>query len=220
MPDFGDNRHREHLLAKHARVWEPHVAPINHLANRIADAEGIPRGHVPYVDPDLGGIHARVLVLLDNPSRKAKAGTGSGLLSLDNDDRTAWTCRLAYKEAGVDWRSVVHWNSCPFPTASKGPRSLDSERARAARWTRELVTLCSNLEFVLLLGGPARDGWRRAGRPSSLVVIGQGRDIPHCSGQGIATADAKKRFYGAIAELAGRLRNGGNARRNADVFQD
>nr|WP_073366431.1 uracil-DNA glycosylase [Rhodococcus jostii] len=207
MPNYGDNRLPEHLSAKRARVWEPHVAPINHLADQIADAEGIPRGHVPYVDPDSGGILARALVLLDNPSRKAKAGSGSGLLSLDNDDRTAWTCRLAYEAAGVDRRSVVHWNACPFPTASKKSGSLDSERARAARWTRDLVTLCTKLEFVLLLGGPARDGWRRSGYPGNLIVIGQDRDIPHCSGQGLATADAKQRFYGAVDELAGRLQN-------------
>ncbi|GAB98509.1 hypothetical protein GONAM_02_00310 [Gordonia namibiensis NBRC 108229] len=90
------------VRAKLARIWEPHVAPLNELANRVADAEGLPHGHVPYVDPDAGGVRARMLVLLDNPSTKAEAGTGSGLLSLDNNDRTARNCREAYARHGVE----------------------------------------------------------------------------------------------------------------------
>jgi len=50
------------------------------LADRIADAVGLLRGHVPYVDPDQGGIEARVLVLLDNPSTKAEASLSAGRL--------------------------------------------------------------------------------------------------------------------------------------------
>lgn len=80
---------------KKRRIRAPHVEQLNDLADRIADAEGLPLGYVPYADPDLGGVEARMLVLLDNPSTKAEAGTGSGLLSLDNNDRTARNCREA-----------------------------------------------------------------------------------------------------------------------------
>ncbi|MDJ0007455.1 hypothetical protein QNA16_06260, partial [Gordonia alkanivorans] len=58
----GRNADPKVVRAKLARIWEPHVAPLNELANRIADAEGLPHGHVPYVDPDAGGIRARMLV--------------------------------------------------------------------------------------------------------------------------------------------------------------
>lgn len=89
------------LAVKHAHIRDRHVAPINALADRVADAEGFPRGRVPYVDPQLGGADAEVLALLDNPSTKAEAGTGSGLLSLENDDPTARNCAKAYNNFGL-----------------------------------------------------------------------------------------------------------------------
>ena len=160
----GRNCHPAVVAEKKTRIRDNHVAPLNSLADRIADSVGLPHGHVPYVDPDQGGTKARVLVLLDNPSTKAEAGTGSGLLSLDNNDRTARNCREAYERAGVSWSDVVHWNVVPFPVAGvKNGGSTPAERARSAQWTREFVALCPNLEIVLLLGVAARDGWERAG---------------------------------------------------------
>lgn len=74
---------------------------------------------MPYVDPQMGGVEATVLALLDNPSTKSEAGTGSGLLSLENDDRTARLCAEKYNEYGLTPGEVVHWTSPP-------PRSLAS----------------------------------------------------------------------------------------------
>ncbi|WP_396908158.1 uracil-DNA glycosylase [Mycolicibacterium sp.] len=192
---------------KKQRIRDPHVKPLNDLADRIADAEGLPHGHVPYADPDLGGVKARMLVLLDNPSTKAEAGTGSGLLSLDNNDRTARNCREAYARHGVDWQDVVHWNVVPFPVAGvKNGGSTPSERARAVMWTREVVSLLPNLEIVLLLGAAARDGWKRAAisRPGMYVLPG---NIPHCSMRGLNTGDGRAVFEKAIETVAGLLRN-------------
>lgn len=94
----GRNTDPEALTEKKRHLREPHVLPFTLLADSIADAEGMDRGLVPYVDPQLGGVDARVLVLLDNPSTKAEAGTGSGLLSLENDDRTAKNCAAFYND--------------------------------------------------------------------------------------------------------------------------
>ncbi len=116
----GRNGNPVFLAAKRSRVRDPHVAPLNDLADRIADKAGLPRGHVPYVDPDSGGIHARALVLLDNPGTKAKAGTGSGLLSLDNDDPTARRLRETYERHHVAVTDLVGWNAVPFPTSGRG----------------------------------------------------------------------------------------------------
>lgn len=111
MPSpLGRNHDAAVVADKMSRIRGPHVAPLNDLADEIADTYGLPRGHVPYVDPDQGGVNARVLVLLDNPSTKAEAGTGSGLLSLENNDATARNCRLEYKRRGIAWSDVVHWN--------------------------------------------------------------------------------------------------------------
>ncbi len=67
MATNGQNADPNVVAAKRSRIHAPHVAPLNELADRIADSEGLDRGRVPYVDPDTGGIRARMLVLLDNP---------------------------------------------------------------------------------------------------------------------------------------------------------
>jgi len=188
------------------RIRQRHVASINELADRIADSERIPRGYVPYVDPDQGGVRARMLVLLDNPSTKAEAGTGSGLLSLDNNDRTARNCREAYARHGIDSIEVVHWNVVPFPVAgAKNGGSTAAERRKAAHWTREMVQLLPEIEIVLLLGAAARDGWDKAGIDRSDLYVPPGK-VPHCSARGLNTAGGRDRFEDAIATVAEMLR--------------
>ena len=204
-PVNGRNADPNVVAAKMARIREPHVAPLNELADRVADTEGLRRGEVPYVDPDTGGVNARMLVLLDNPSTKAESTSGSGLLSLDNNDRTARNCREAYARHGVDWVDVVHWNVVPFPVAGvKNGGSTPAERARGARWTREVVDLLPKLEIVLLLGGSARDGWRRASITRAGIYVPAGK-IPHCSMRGLNTAGGRERFEAAIADVSTRL---------------
>ncbi|WP_242661347.1 uracil-DNA glycosylase [Mycobacterium mantenii] len=201
----GMNAYPEFLAAKHARIRDPHVAPLNDLADEIADARGMPRKYVPYVDPDSGGIYARVMVMLDNPSTKAEAGTGSGLLSIDNDDRTARNMREAYALHGVPLKYVVPWNAVPFPVAGlKNGGSTPAERREGAPWIREFVRRCMNLEYVLLLGAAARDGWKRTGlkKPEPIVPW----PVPHPSMRGLnSSANARTRFESAIQLLAQKL---------------
>ncbi|MBF6352880.1 uracil-DNA glycosylase [Nocardia flavorosea] len=204
------------LADKRSRLRQPHIAPLNRLADRIADAEAIPRGHAPYVDPDLGGVHARALVLLDNPSTKADAARtgGSGLLSLDNNDHTAKNCREAHAANGIEWSQVVHWNVWPFPTGRENGGSTAAERSRAVHWTREFVTLLPELEIVLCLGRAAEDGWKRTGiHRDDLYVFPFG--VPHCSRRGLATPAARQRFEAAITQLARLLPSPRNSRPTA-----
>lgn len=147
-----------------------------------------------------------MLVLLDNPSTKAEAGTGSGLLSLDNNDRTARNCREAYARRHVDWKHVVHWNVVPFPVAGvKNGGSTPTERQRGVPWTREVVKLLSNLEIVLLLGTAAGDGWKRAAITQTGVYVVPG-NIPHCSMRGLNTNGGRAVFEKAIETVAVLLR--------------
>jgi hypothetical protein len=199
----GRNGDPAFLAAKRDRVREPHVKPLNDLADRIADERGLKRGQVPYVDPDLGGVNARAVVMLDNPGTKAKAGTGSGLLSLDNDDPTARRLREAYERHHIAWVDLLAWNAVPFPTARRG--SGAGERRDGARWIREVISLCPNLKFVLLLGGAARDGWKRAAVSSPALVPGVSWDVPHCSRLGLNQPGAGERFEKAIECLAKAL---------------
>jgi len=190
------------VMAKHARIREPHVAPLSALADRIATAEGLPQGAVPYPDPDFGGINARALFLLDNPGPRAKLGTGgSGLLSIDNDDPSAARAHAAYRQFHIDRGMCLHWNVCPFPTALD--QSSTAERTRAVRYTKELLGLLPRLEIIVLLGRAAEDGWRRTAlRRDNLTVL----TAPHPSNRGInAVAGNQKRFLATMKRVADDL---------------
>jgi hypothetical protein len=190
------------VAAKHARVREPHVAPLSALADRIATAEGLAHGAVPYPDPEFGGIHARALFLLDNPGPRAKLGTGgSGLLSIDNDDPSAARAHAAYRRFDLDRGSCLHWNVCPFPTALD--QSSPAERTRAVRHTRELLGLLPHLELVVLLGRAAEDGWRRAAvHRDGLTVLA----APHPSNRGVNSVPGnQERFLAAVKRVADDL---------------
>lgn len=194
----GRNADRAVLAAKHAHIRDPHVAPINALADRVADAEGIYRGLVPYVDPQLGGVDAEVLALLDNPSTKAEAGTGSGLLSLENDDGTARYCADRYNAFGLTPDRVVHWNVAPAPIVGvKNRASSSPERVRGALWLPELLELLPNLRVVLLMGKMSRDGWKKSGLAPAGVLIP--KEVPHPSDLGMLAEDAELRLYRGLA---------------------
>lgn len=95
-------------------------------------------------------------------------------------------------------------NVVPFPVAGvKNGGSTAAERARAVRWTRQVVDLCPKLEQVLLLGAAARDGWARAGITRELYVLPG--TIPHCSARGLNSPGGRERFEAAIAQIARSL---------------
>ena len=76
-PDF--------LAVKQGRLREEHVAPLQALVDEIRQDRDTDA--VPYVDPDSGGVGARVLFIVESP-----AGPGalrSGMLSPNDDDETA-----------------------------------------------------------------------------------------------------------------------------------
>lgn len=197
----GHNADPAVVALKHSHIRDRHVAPINALADRVAESEGLERGLVPYVDPQLGGVAATVLALLDNPSTKAEAGIGSGLLSLENDDPTARYCAGVYNDFGLAPGQVVHWNVAPAPIAGvKNSRSSAAERARGARWLRELLDLLPDLRVILLMGGMARDGWTKSGLSRAGIVIPA--DVPHPSRQGMLNTDAHLRLHrGMVATM-------------------
>lgn len=194
---LGRNADADALAIKHAHVRARHVAPLNSVADKIAEDEGLAPGLVPYVDPQLGGTHARILALLDNPSTKAEAGSGSGLLSLENDDNTAKNCARLYNELGLGPELFVHWNVAPAPiSGAKNSGSSAAERERGARWLKEIVALLPHLEVVLLMGNMARDGWQRAGLHHEHLVIPSA--VPHPSQRGLNQDGGRTRLRQAL----------------------
>lgn len=159
------------LAAKRVRVFEPHVAPINHYARELE--KGHPAG-VPFVDPDSGGITARVLLVLEAPARAA--AHGSGMLSADNDDSTAANVWAAYAATGLERPDAVHWNAVPWylGTATKlaPPTEADVIEGRGA--LHHLTEMLPDLRVVVALGAKARDSiapLRQALERSGIEVL-------------------------------------------------
>ncbi len=158
------NKNPSHRDAKLGRIREPHVAPLNALADKIATARGVLAGAVPYVDPDLGGIHAHVLGIAANPgpmTDRAAQG-GSGMLSLENNDESAAFCHREYARVGVSWSAIVHWNAVPFPTRTRTPTA--AEKREGLPWLPRFLALfdLAAVRVVVLFGNLAQDMWKRA----------------------------------------------------------
>ncbi len=106
------------LAAKVARLREPHIAPLNDLADRIAVETGLA---VPAFDPDSAGIHARSLFLFEAPGARSTAAAGpraaakgSRIISPDNKDGTAENMWRLHEAAGLARTSTLSWNIVPW----------------------------------------------------------------------------------------------------------
>lgn len=141
------------------RLGEPHVSPLVAFTDDVAEERGLPRGALPYPDPDGGGVHAQVLVLLAAPSPPARKETGgSGLLTIDNDDRISGRQRGAVRAAGLPRAKTVSWNAVPWPADDAAPHCVAGARSLIA-----LIGLLDDLRVVVTLGSIARDVWSIAG---------------------------------------------------------
>lgn len=163
-------RHKEpeFLAAKKARLREPHVAPINEFVDRIKselraelaaarpDGASPPPVNVPYVDPDSGGVAAKVLFVLESPA--GPAALGSGMLSADNDDPTAKNVWTAYESSGMPRTLGLHWNAVPWYVGDgkKNAGITKAQEERGRRYLVDLLALAPSIRVVVALGKPAQ----------------------------------------------------------------
>lgn len=154
---------RSRLAAVHT---EPSARPLNDwvegLRARLGDGAS-----VPWFDPASGGVEARSLFLLEAPGQKAMGAetalrrTGSGIISIDNDDPTARNCWTLRDEAGLAYTESVHWNVVPWylGTATRIAAPGNSEIQRAAPFLHEVISMLPALEVVVPMGRKAQAGW-------------------------------------------------------------
>ncbi|KAF0969887.1 uracil-DNA glycosylase [Gordonia sp. YY1] len=150
------------------RRYEPHVARINKLVDRLRAEH--PERFIPYVAPTYGGENARVLALLQDPGPKTNPENmnGSGMLCIENVDGSAERYKMFLAKYGIDVCDIQAWNAFPWyattsqkygsdGTASYSPADLDD----ATQALAELVYRLPRLRAVLLHGLVARDAWAR-----------------------------------------------------------
>ena len=159
------------LRLKELLLEQPHAAPLTRFVEDLRAERGQP--DVPWFDPLDAGVNARVLILLEKPSRRSSTLAGSGFISVDNPDETAHLMFSLQAEAGLSRaEDTVSWNIVPWYL---GDEERDDRRIRvsdldeAEPSLRRLLSLLPNLRAVVLLGRDPQTGWGRAERKSRLV---------------------------------------------------
>jgi uracil-DNA glycosylase len=172
------HKDRREVERKIGLLEEPHVAPLTKFVRRLRAEHG--PDSVPWFDPTEAGAEAPILLLFENPGRKAHAGQGSGFISADNDDPSANNTWHIFKEAGIDRRrDIVAWNIVPWYLGDdrKIGEVQDSDLDDARPALAELLGLLPRLRVVVLLGRKAQKGWDRTAPESPVVVL----QTPHTS---------------------------------------
>jgi uracil-DNA glycosylase len=172
------HRDRREVERKLSLLDESHVAPLTEFVRRLRAVHG--PDSVPWFDPTEAGTEAPILLLFENPGRRAHAAQGSGLISADNDDRSAENTWHIFREAGIDRRhAIVAWNIVPWYLGDDRTigtvKAADLDEARPA--LVELLGLLPRLRVVVLLGRNAERGWDRAAPKASATVL----RAPHTS---------------------------------------
>lgn len=160
------------IEARRAKIFAPHVRKLNQWVERARTHPRLPPGAgatIPWFDPRGGGVTARVLFLMQDPSEVA---TFTGFISPDNNDRTANNSTKACAAAGLDGKDRVHWNVYPWwvnvrkkngdgpvdPT--RPPQTYDQARLLAREMLSDVLSLLPRLEVIVLLGNHAQDGYK------------------------------------------------------------
>ncbi|WP_225739468.1 uracil-DNA glycosylase [Chlorobium phaeovibrioides] len=137
-----------------SQVNDQHIAPITAFVERLRERMG-PGAAIPFIDPWDGGIHAEVLFLLEAPGPKAR---NSGFVSMNNPDETAKNFFEICREAGLDRKKTIAWNTVPWyiGAGSKIRPANAADIAAGIQSLGELLQLLPKLKAIVLVGGKAQ----------------------------------------------------------------
>ncbi len=135
------------------RLNEPHMRKLSHFVEQLRQT--YPEGYVPDFDPNDGGVEASILFLLEKPGPKTDPSNGgSGFISQDNNDPTARATKRFLKEAEIDRKSIVIWNTI---SVWNGTRAITKEERRnSAEGLQELLKITKNIKSIVLVGRKAQ----------------------------------------------------------------
>lgn len=153
--------HEDRRDARFAALDSPHMQPLNAFRGHLQRTLG---RDVPNFDPFDGGVHARLLILLETPG-PSPVEFRRRFVSIDNPTGTAKNLRLALAEAGLSRQSIVLWNAVPWVRATKNPIT-GSERRDGIEHLHGLLPLLPALRVAILAGsvaGTARERLETAG---------------------------------------------------------
>lgn len=128
------------------------MRPLNTLVTQIRVDRGVERD-VPFFDPSDGGIHARILFLLEAPGPQA---VRSGFVSRDNPDPSARNLRQLL--APLPRHETVLWNIVPWYVGT-GQRIAPVGRADlecSRPYLERLIRLLPAMVMVVMVGRSAQ----------------------------------------------------------------
>ena len=138
----------------------PRAAPL------VPFVEGLRAQHpgrrVPWFDPMDGAAEARVLYLLEKPSRlTADPSSGPTFISRDNPSSGARALGRLMAAAGVPREACLIWNAVPWWNGKVSVTA--AELADGAAALTGLLALLPALRSVCLVGRKAEAAWARSG---------------------------------------------------------
>lgn len=144
---------------RQAMLTGPHMAPLVPYVERLRARH--PDRQVPWPDPLDGGAEARVLFLLEKPSKRSAEDHETAFISRDNPSNGARTLKRLLIEAGVPRRESLIWNAVPWWNGTT--KVTAAEQHEGAEALRDLLALLPNLRATCLVGRKAEAAWERSG---------------------------------------------------------
>jgi uracil-DNA glycosylase len=143
---------------------------LNKLVDKIRADKGLD-DQVPGFDPLNGNDNARILFVLEAPGAKA---VETGIISFDNPDQTARNFREQLSQAGIDRSEICIWNIVPWYLGDgKKIRAADVNDVKMGlNYLGDLVELLRKLEFIVLVGGPARRAHAYLSHKTNVRILG------------------------------------------------
>jgi hypothetical protein len=174
-----------------AQRYTGRVAAVNRFIDELG--AGHEAGRPPYVPPICGGVDALLLSISRDPGPKAGGITGSGFLSVENDDPSAERMGRFLRSAEIDYGRVLPWNAYPWyinsdPTTAQLSASVEP--------LRKLIALMPRLRVVTLHGAAAAKGWKLFLRQHHGLIERRGIvwvETYHTSRQALQTPDPVER---------------------------
>ena len=180
------------------RLHERHMRPLTELIRGWETSER----KFPNVDPNDGGVNAKVLFLQHTPDRRA---VGSGFVSRDNPDPTARNAGKALDHAGFSRIDYVRWNVVPYyiSTKDKDGKASDRQVREAAPYTQAFIDSLPNLRVVVFCGRKAQKAIPHLKLPNGVVALctfhrgGQAFNRPHLRKDILETYSRARRLASA-----------------------
>lgn len=132
--------------------FDPHVAPLNSLIERLGAAKG--GVGMPLAAPWHGGINAPALVVLNDAGEPGEETT---FMCIRNPDRAADRQRHLMTEFNIDPVNFCYWNGYPWPRVDPKRDMTPEQSLEGGLALLEVMGLMTDLRMLLLLGRKAQD---------------------------------------------------------------